>query len=110
MPPAMALAHVDAFSAIYAAVRLRRLSLNATIVRENHPRRHRAARAPPGSGARAGRRADGGHDLLGESAGLVFPVARGPEHQRVHLGFSVQGGEGVDPTPDRAVERVAIIV
>jgi hypothetical protein len=27
----------------------------------------------------------GGHDLLGEQAGLPFPVAGGPEYERVHL-------------------------
>src|SRR5258708_20673025 len=83
------------------------------IVRKSFTSRRPVWAAPrrrlvPGSGAGPGRRADGGHDLLGQDAGLAFAVARGPEHERVHLGLGVQGGESLGPAPDGSVKRVYV--
>src|ERR1700733_9449525 len=51
----------------------------------------------------AGRR----DDLLGEDAGLAFPVPGRPEHERVHL--VVQADQRLGPPLHRAVERALVV-
>src|ERR1700729_678392 len=55
------------------------------------------------------RLADRRDDLLGEDAGLAFPVPGRPEHERVHLVAGVQADQRLGPPFHRAVERALVV-